>query len=216
MRRTLIMLAAVVFLPAVASAEGELSVMLGYRGGDASFLVEADVPFIACLIPPCVVAEARTPESETLGLVLDVPIASGWMFEVLLNRQEDNLRLATDLSAEAGRPMPESFDLTTLQVGAQHRWGTDRLAPFVAGGIGVARVETSAGILGSPVRAGDVGRTLGAKEVLSVSLGGGTRLAFGPRWGLRLEARGYLTDLPAEMGGELVQTEVSIGLSARL
>jgi hypothetical protein len=216
MRHALILLAVVALLPAIAPAESELSVMLGHRGGDVTFLVEADSPFIACLIPPCVVAEARTPESEVLGLVLDVPIASGWMFEVLLNRQRDELDLVTDLSSEAGRPVAESYELTTLQLGAQRRWGGYRLKPFVAAGVGVARVETSAGILDSPVRAGDSGIALGARDVLSVSLGGGVRLAIGPRWGLRLEARGYLTDLPAEIGGELAQIEVGFGLSATL
>jgi len=190
--------------------------MLGYRGGNTSFPIEAEAPFIACLIPPCVVAEASTPEGGVAGLVLDVPIASGWMFEAFLSRQEGGLSLLAEVSSEAGRLTPESFDLTILQIGAQHRWDHDRLAPFAAAGIGVARVETSAGILDTPVGAGDVGMTLGAREVLSLSLGGGVRLALGPRWGLRLEARGYLTDLPEEMGGELVQGEVSFGLSTRL
>jgi hypothetical protein len=214
--RALIVLALLASPSMIAGAEIELSLVLGYRSGDTSFLVEADAPFIACLVPPCVVAEARTPESEVPGLVLDVPIASGWMFEALLNQQEGSLRLATDLPVEAGPLAPESFDLTTLQVGVLRYWDRDGLVPFAVAGIGVARAETSAALLTSPFRVGEVGRRIGSREALSLSLGGGGRLPLDARWGLRFEARAYWTDLPAELGGELAQAEVSVGLSARL
>lgn len=218
MSRILITLAvaALVWAPAAALAEAELTAVLGYRGGDSSFLVEADAPFIVCVTSPCIVADARTPESGVLGLVLDVPIRQGWMFEALLNRQDADLRLASHPSN--GTLRAESFELTTFQVGLQRRWEpvAGGLEPFVAGGIGVARVESSGATLTRPIVPGDVGRRLGAEEGFSASLGGGARLALGERFGLRLEGRGYRADLPRELGGELVQVELSVGLSARL
>lgn len=202
-------------LAGAAAAQVELAGVLGYRGGDRSFPVEARTPGIACLIPPCVVAEASTPESEVLGLMLDVPVADGWALEALVNRQDADLRLATGLAPEAGKTEPESFELITLQVGAMRRWEGGALTPFVAAGIGVARVETSALVLTRPPVVGEPGRRRDASEGLSLSLGGGARQALGPRWGLRYEARAYWTDLPAELGGELVQIEVGLGLAVR-
>ena len=79
MRRAAIGLVLLLALPVAAVAAGELALVLGARIGDVSFPVEADATGIACLIPPCVVAEASTPESEVLGLVVDLPIARGWM-----------------------------------------------------------------------------------------------------------------------------------------
>lgn len=217
MRRVLSALAALTLLPAAAaSAQSELTAVLGYRSGDGAFTVEADALDIACLVPPCFVAEARTPESEALGLVLDVPIAGGWLFEALLNRQSADLRLAAGLPLEAARLAPESFELTTLQVGAQRRWGGGAVTPFVAAGVGVARVESSAAVLTPPIDFGEVGTRLGAREVLSLGLGGGARQPLGPRWALRYELRAYWTDLPQELGGALLQIELGLGLAIRL
>lgn len=216
--RTLLTLTAAALLPAAALAQAELSALVGYRGGDSAFLVEADAPLVDCLLPPCVVARARTPESEVLGLVLDLPLAGGWMAEALVNRQQANLRLAAPPGLDAGPLGAERFELTTLQVGLLHRWRpvAGGLEPFVAGGVGLARVESSAAVLTRPVRPGEPGRRLAADEVFAASLGGGARLALGRRLGLRLEGRGYRTELPRELGGALVQFELSAGLTARL
>ena len=216
MRCCPLLLTLLVCLPAIAGAQSELSVVLGYRGGDASFLVEGDAPDVACLVPPCVVSGARTPEGASWGVVLDVPIAAGWMFEALLNRQEGDLRLAAAPPVASGRLASESFDLSILQVGVLRRWGAGRLAPFGVAGAGVARVSSSAGVLSPPVGPGDVGRELGSADGLAASLGGGARWEIDPRWALRFEARAYWIDLPSGLGGELVQVEVSVGLSARL
>ena len=216
MWRTLIGLLLAALVPGVAAAQAELSAVLGYRTGDSSFLVEADATGIACLVPPCVVAEARTPESEALTLVLDLPLRPGWMLEALLSRQDAGLELEAGLPPEAGPIAPESFELTIFQLGVSRRWQRDRLVPFVAVGIGIARAESSAAILSPPIEPAEPGRRLGAREGLSASVGGGVRRAIDSRWGLRFEARAYWSDLPAELGGDLVQTEVGVGLSAKL
>lgn len=216
MRRFPIFLAAILLLPAAAPAEVELTAVLGSRSGDSAFLVEADAPQIACFAPPCIPADARTPESEVLGLVLDVPIRDGWMLEALINRQDADLRL--DAGPGVGRLKPESFELTTFQVGVQHRWQpvAGGLEPFLAGGVGIARVDSSAAVLDRNFQPGDSGRRLGSDEGFSASLAGGARLPLGERFGLRFEGRGYRTELPAGLGGTLSQIELSIGLSARL
>ncbi len=216
MRHPAIMLVPLFALAAAAGAESELSLVLGYRAGDASFPIEADARGIACLVPPCVVADASTPESEVLGLVLDVAVAPDWMFEARIDRQDGDLRLSAPQPPEAGPVTPESFELTTIQVGLLRHWAGDGLAPFVAAAVGLASVETSAAILDPPVGPGEAGRRLGSKDGLAFSLGGGARKSLGPRWGLRLEARGLWVDLPRELGGELVQLELAVGVSARL
>jgi hypothetical protein len=216
MRHALVALIPLLVVPAISHAEMELSLTLGYRGGDASFPAEANAPAIACLVPPCVVADAHTPEGEVLGLILDLPVDSNWMLEVLLSRQDADLDLVTELPPEALPLEPESFELTVLQLGALRRWRMGAREPFVVAAIGVARSETSARVLEPPVRVGEVGRRVGAQDGLSWSVGGGVRLALEKRWGLRLEFRAYRHDLPSELGGELIQAEVSAGLSARL
>jgi hypothetical protein len=217
MRRTpTLLVAAVVLAPPAALAQVEITAILGYRGGDSSsFLVEANTPRIACLVPPCVVAEAGTPESEVLGLVLDVQVARGWMVEALISRQDAELELRVPPAVSGVEVLPESFELTTLQIGLLRRWGGGGLEPFVAGGAGIARVESSGAVLTPPVLPGDSGRRLGSEEVLSASLGGGARLGLGPRLGLRLEGRAWWTDLPSGLGGALVQGELGVGLSFR-
>ena len=215
-RRVSLLLALLLAAPLAAAAESEVSLVLGYRGGDAGFPVEAEARDIACLVPPCVVAEAGTPESEVLGLVLDVAIRPGWMLEARLDRQDGDLRLATSLPPEAGTVAPESFELTILQAGLLRRWGGEPWAPFAAGGVGLARARTSAAVLDSPPGFGEPGRRLGSRDGLAVALGGGARRQLAPRWGLRLEARGLWIDLPRELGGELVQIEIGVGLARRL
>lgn len=148
--------------------------------------------------------------------MLDVPIASGWMLEALLNRQEGDLRLAAELPPEVGPLKAESFELTTLLAGVQRRWQRGELVPFVVVAIGVARAESSARILTGPIQPGESGRRLGTSEGLALSLGTGARLALDDRWGLRFEARAQLSDLPSELGGQLVQLEIGVGLSTRL
>ena len=203
-------------LATAAAAETELTFVLGYRGGDASFPIEADAGGIACLVPPCVVAQASTPESEVLGLVLDVPISRRWMVEARLDRQEADLRQATALPPEAGPLAPQSFELTTFQVGMLRRWPGERLKPFAAAAVGIASVETSAAVLTASFVPGESGRRLGSRDGMAVSLGGGAARELGRRSGLRFEARGLWVDLPRELGGELMQIEVAAGVTLRL
>ena len=216
MRRFALLLILLNLPAAAAGAETGLTLVLGYRGGDASFPIEADAGGIACLVPPCVVAEASTPESAVLGLVLDVPISQRWMFEARLDRQEADLRQATALPLEAGPLTPQSFELTTLEAGVLRRWPGDGLAPFVAAGVGIAGIETPAAVLSASWAPGETGRRLGSRDGMAFSLGGGALKELGRSSGLRFEVRGLWVDLPRELGGELVQIEVAAGLTLRL
>ena len=216
MRRAAIVLVLLLAMQAAAAAAGELALVLGYRTGDVSFLVEADATGIACLLPPCVVAEASTPESEALGLILDLPIAQGWMFEARLDRQDADLSLSTTLPPEAGPVGAEGFELTSFQVGVLRQWAGDGLRPFATAGVGLASAKTSAAVLEPPIGPGEAGRRLGSRDGLAISLGGGAKKALGSRWGLRLEARVLWIDLPSEVGGKLTQLGLEVGLSTRL
>ncbi len=210
MRRLLIalVLLTLTLAPAAAGAGVELTLTGGYRWGEAELLTEDYTRLILCVTTPCAPAAGRAGDNTALGLILDVPIARGWMFEALLNRQDGHV-------AFPGTLLPrESYESTTTQIGVQRYWERERWTPFVAVGLGVTRWETSALAYRPPLLPGIVVQPLD-EEVFSGSIAGGVKLPLTSRFGLRLEGRYYHIDLPPAVGGSLGQTEATAGLTFR-
>jgi len=192
---------AYLLLPLTASAQFELTPFVGYRVGGLSF--DPGIVCIALVGVECP-AEAQSRDSELYGLVADVPIGSNWMLELLVSRQE------TEIEFDPGPLeiviLDQDFDLSILQVGLLRQWQRDRIAPFMAVGIGVARLESPAETVeGSAI---DEGR-------LAASVAAGLKLPLQDWLALRLEGRGYWVDLPASLDGEMIQTELTTGLTFR-
>lgn len=208
MRRLLIALALLSLVPAAAGAGMELTLTGGYRWGEAELLTEDTTSLIVCVTTPCVLATGRAGASEVVGLILDVPIAPGWMFEALLNRQDGDVDFP-------GTQLPrETYESTTAQVGVQRYWERERWTPFAALGLGVTRWQTTALVYRPPLFPG-IGVQRLDDEVFSGSIAGGVKVPLSARFGLRLEGRYYHIDLPHEVSGSFGQTEAAAGLTFR-
>jgi opacity protein-like surface antigen len=119
-------------------------------------------------------------DSGSYGLVVDFDISLDQQIEIYLSRQ------STTLSANGtftGNPL---FDLT---VEYYHFGGlylidvqSDRVRPFVSGGLGLTRMNPQ-------------GEGLSTETRFSLSLGGGAKFFLTDRLGLRLDARGIFTAL---------------------
>ncbi len=208
MRRLLIALVLLTLVPAAAGAGVELTLTGGYRWGEAELLTEDSTSLILCITTPCATAAGRAANSEVLGLILDVPIARGWMFEALLNRQDGEVAFRGTLLPRA------SYESTTAQVGVLRYWERERITPFAAVGLGVTRWQTTALVYRPPLFPGIVVQPLD-EEVFSASVAGGVKVPLSSRFGLRLEGRYYHIDLPQEVSGGRGQTEATVGVTFR-
>jgi hypothetical protein len=227
MRRSVILLLLGVSVPGVAAATVEVTANLGYRGGTASLDVLAEPVNLACLVEPCfMVAKAESKASEVYGVTFDASITPRWMLEALIDRQPGELRLAETLAVPEGssfypdRGSAVSFDSTTFHLGVLRDWEVRRMLPFVAVGVGMTRLE-------SPARAGEsdlriliapppaVTARVIDEDLASGSVAGGVRVPVGEHLGARFEGRGYWTDLPRHLGGDLFQTQVTAGITFR-
>ncbi len=207
-------LVAIGLVAAPALAGVEVTLVGGYRTGDASFLVAADSPGVFCFAFPCFVEPATAEDAESYGLVVDVPVAERLMFELLVNRQDSELKLPQGRGFPlffAGHGPAVDLEVSTAQIGLRRDWLRSTRVPFAAFGVGATRLETVAlpfEILPPPQTLSPVD-----EEALSASLAGGVRLAADQRVGARVEARAYWTDLPALLGGSTWQVELSTGLA---
>jgi hypothetical protein len=199
MRRALVTL--VFLLPAAAFAQNgrfEITPVAGYRL-DGDFDARSTTAFDPDL-------KVKVDESAVYGIILDIPLSPSWQIEVLANRQ------STEFVADRGLLTPTStlgdVELTTLQGGFLYEWGGGQVNPFVVGAAGITRIEPKFGNLSTDDR-------------FSASLGGGVKIFFADNVGLRLEARGYWTDLDTgfddrnrryRSGDGLFQGEGSAGL----
>lgn len=208
MRRFLIAIVLSTLVSATAGAGVELTLTGGARWGEVELLTEDYTLLIVCVTTPCGLATGRAGDDGVLGLVLDVPIAQGWMFEALLNRQDGNVVFPGSLLPR------ESYEATTAQVGVQRYWERERLTPFAAMGLGLTRWETTALVYRPPLFPGIVVQPFD-EEVFSGSVAGGVKMPLDSRFGLRLEGRYYYLDLPAAAGGGLWQPEATAGLAWR-
>lgn len=145
-------------------------------------------------------------EGAVFGLILDIPLNASWQIELLANRQESSFIIDEGLFD----PETELGDvtLTYLHAGLLFQWGHGQVNPFITGSIGLARIDPELD-------------ELDADDRFSASFGGGVKIFLADNVGLRLEARGYWTDLGTgfddrfdryDEGDGLFQGEGSLGL----
>lgn len=152
--------------PAGAGRDVELTPFAGFRFG-GSF--EDNVAGV----------DLDVREGAGFGLILDVQADPDTQYELFYGFQRT--RLDTD-GLFGGAPLFD-LDIHYLHIGGTYLLPGERVRPFVAGGLGLTFFIPEGAGPGSETR-------------FSVSLGGGMKVPFSNRVGLRLEARGFLTILP--------------------
>lgn len=184
-------------VPNVASARPgryEITPTVGYRAAG-----DFDVDDVQILED-----SFETDEGTALGLTFDIPLNDVLSLELLANRQKTELIATGGLFEDAEQVA--DFDIDYYQVGLVAQFGNGQIHPFVAVGLGVARLSVDlAGTIDEDRPAG--------------SLGGGVKIYFGEHVGLRLEGRGYYVGLDDDDDSErwededsLTQVEASVGL----
>jgi len=153
--------------------------------------------------------DVEVEEGGVYGVLLDIPLSRNWAIELLANRQESSFVL------DEGLFDPETdlgdVNLTYLHAGILFQWGDGQVNPFITGSLGIARIDPQFNNLDSDDR-------------FSTSFGGGVKIFLADNVGLRLEARGYWTDLGTDFDDDdrfdrfeddsdgLFQGEGSVGL----
>jgi hypothetical protein len=140
------------------------------------------------------------------GLTFDIPIGPSWRLELLANRQN------TSFTVDEGLFDPEvnlgDVTIDYYQIGFLYQWGLGQVNPYIAGAAGIARLDPDF-------------PEVQAEDRFSGSLAGGAKIYFSRNIGLRLEGRGYWTDLKTGFEGRydrfdsdqgLYQVEGSAGL----
>src|SRR5262245_16404036 len=188
-------------LPAAAFAQPgrfELTPVAGYRL-EGDFNARSSDAFDRDL-------NVKVDASATFGVLFHIPLAPSWQLEILANRQR------SEFIVDRGLLTPTTIlgdvDLTVLQAGFLFQWGDGQVNPFITAAAGLTRIDPKFNELASDDR-------------FSASVGGGVKIYFGENIGLRLEGRGYWTDLDTGFNGRynrydsgdgLFQGEGSVGL----
>ncbi len=121
-------------------------------------------------------AELELDEAGAFGLILDIAADATTQWEVLYLQQRTELD-AGDLFSE--QPIID-VDVHYLHAGGTYLLDGDRVQPYVAGSLGLSRLDPGPG-------------GLDAENYFSLSLGVGLRLRPRERIGLRLEGRWFGT-----------------------
>jgi hypothetical protein len=180
-------------LPACAFAQPgrfELTPVAGYRL-DGDFDARSSDAFDPHL-------HVKVDASAVYGLLFDVPLSPNWQLEVLANRQRS--RFVVDRGLLTPSTVLGDVDLTILQAGFLLQWGRGQVNPFVTAAAGLTHIEPKFNELESDDR-------------FSASLGGGVKIFFNQNVGLRLEARGYWTDLGGNFRGRYDRYDSRDGLT---
>jgi hypothetical protein len=197
MRRAL--LALLFLVPVAAAAQTyrfELTPTAGYRL-KGSIAASSDLGFAT---------DVQVDEKAIYGLTFDIPLSPRWQLELLANRQD------TTFSVDGGLLDPArvlgKVNLDFYQAGFLYQEGRGQVNPFLVGTAGIARIDPQF-------------PELNAETYFAATLGGGVKIFFSPNVGLRLEARGYWTNVQTnfdnrydryDSSGDLVQGEGSAGL----
>jgi hypothetical protein len=194
-------LVALMFLvPAAAFAQPprvEITPFAGFRS-DATVDSSSDLGFNR---------DVKFDSSSVYGVAFDIPLSFNWQVEVLASRQSTSLHIDKGLLSPSQKL--GDIDLDFYQAGFLYQWGRGQVNPFVVATAGVARLAPDFPEVSS-------------EDYFAGSVGGGVKVFFSQNVGLRLEARGYWTNLQTDYrdnrhdrydsSGDLVQGEGSVGL----
>jgi hypothetical protein len=151
---------------------------------------------------------AHSEDGEVFALVPEVPWSEDWAVEALVSHQESRLRFQQPLSLlPIALPLAGELDVARGYVGVRRQWRRGRWAPFAGAGVGLADFRPTAASLLVPEELRGAHR--------AATLAAGLEVDLWERLGARLEARGHWTGLPESAGGDLVQSEIAIGLGYR-
>ncbi len=118
-------------------------------------------------------------DSETFGLVVEIPLLHWVQIELLVNRQSSALR--SDSGLFVGDRELADVTVDNYQAGMLFQYGAGQVLPFVTMTLGLARIE--------PDVAG-----ASAESRFGGTFGGGVKVFFNRNFGMRFEGRGYWAD----------------------
>lgn len=161
-------------LPSAALADGdyrwELTPHISYHFS-GHFNPEASAPMGSSL---------ELDNGPALGVTFDIPMSSSLQLELLLNAQR------SDLFADSGIFGPDiktiETDITYAHVGLLAQFGRPEVTPYFVISGGITHIDPKL-------------KGAGADDRFSISFGTGVKLFFTPWFGMRLEARGFWTEL---------------------
>lgn len=143
-------------------------------------------------------------EGESFGVILGIPLSSGWQLEFLGSRQ--STQAVRDGGLFNPRREVADLDVTYAHVGIAYNWRFGHVTPFVTGSVGATILDPASSQADNETRG-------------SASLGGGIKIHLAEHIGIRLEGRGYWTDTEdgerddcCEDEGGLFQGEALAGL----
>lgn len=149
----------------------ELTPMVGYWFGDSIARGTSDaIPF-----------DVTIDDDIGYGLRLSYRFSEHWALEGTLVRETADLVTGDDEIFEGQSKLGE-IDLTTGELGVEVSFGSSRLVPFLAGGIGMMHLAPDVPGLSSDTR-------------FATNFGAGLKLFFTPELALRFDWRGHAVDV---------------------
>lgn len=149
----------------------ELTPMVGYWFGDSIARGTSDaIPF-----------DVTIDDDIGYGLRLSYRFSEHWALEGTLVRETADLVTGNDEIFEGSSKLGE-IDLTTGELGFEVSFGSSRLVPFLAGGIGLMHLAPDVAGLSSDTR-------------FATNFGAGLKLFFTPELALRFDWRGHAVDV---------------------